>query len=550
MHAKLEDHASETTSLVAQGPSLNTLEEAERDWSTRKQELDLWRKTLTDRVAALEKEVAELDALRALWERADAQAREQSAPAAVLERTANAVAEVGAAKERVAVRRNTLLDLQDRVAKEEAVVQDVLSQLRKAQETVRGHMLQPDGPPLWSAVWRLGSGERVMAPLREAGARDVEQLGEFAWRSRDHLAPLAILVAILCAGALALRKRVGRWSEEDPDLGRAIHIFDRPVSIAVLTLILLIFWIYPRAPDVLRALLTAIMVIPVLRLLPPMVDRAFHPMLYALMAFFVADQLREMLEAAPDLERVAFAVEVNAAVVVFAWLMRPARLREIPSSVRLPRYLVWGLRALLVLLLASFLANLFGYVSLSRILGTGPLRSAYAAVVLYSGALVAGAVLQVALHTRAARSLGMIRERGSTVLQWGSRLVALGAAAWWVSVTLRQFELSDALGGAFTRILDASLGLGTIEVSVRGVVTLGLVILGAMVLSRLTRFVLEEDVYPRTSLQRGASNAISTLLHYSVLTLGFLLALGAAGIEMSRFALLAGAFGSTTSSRA
>ena len=34
-HAELEKHASSTTTLLARGPSLNTLEAAERDWETR-----------------------------------------------------------------------------------------------------------------------------------------------------------------------------------------------------------------------------------------------------------------------------------------------------------------------------------------------------------------------------------------------------------------------------------------------------------------------------------------------------------------------------------
>ncbi len=47
----------------------------------------------------------------------------------------------------------------------------------------------------------------------------------------------------------------------------------------------------------------------------------------------------------------------------------------------------------------------------------------------------------------------------------------------------------------------------------------------------------------RLDLPRGVAGAVSLIVHYLVLALGFLLAMAAAGIEMSRFALLAGAFG-------
>jgi small-conductance mechanosensitive channel len=58
----------------------------------------------------------------------------------------------------------------------------------------------------------------------------------------------------------------------------------------------------------------------------------------------------------------------------------------------------------------------------------------------------------------------------------------------------------------------------------------------------LIRFFLEEEAFPRMRLRRGVGNAISTLLHYIVLLLGFVFALSAAGMDFTRVALFAGAF--------
>jgi small-conductance mechanosensitive channel len=55
--------------------------------------------------------------------------------------------------------------------------------------------------------------------------------------------------------------------------------------------------------------------------------------------------------------------------------------------------------------------------------------------------------------------------------------------------------------------------------------------------------MLSEDIYPRLGTRTGRSSAISTLLHYVVLILGFFLAAIALGFDANRFTLLAGAFG-------
>jgi small-conductance mechanosensitive channel len=61
--------------------------------------------------------------------------------------------------------------------------------------------------------------------------------------------------------------------------------------------------------------------------------------------------------------------------------------------------------------------------------------------------------------------------------------------------------------------------------------------------SAFIRFVLEEDVYPRLRLMRGVPYMISSLLHYAILLLGFLLAVAALGVDLTKATIVAGAFG-------
>ena len=60
--------------------------------------------------------------------------------------------------------------------------------------------------------------------------------------------------------------------------------------------------------------------------------------------------------------------------------------------------------------------------------------------------------------------------------------------------------------------------------------------------SRFLRFVLEEDVYKHFPLERGIPYAISTMVHYLILLVGFFIALGALGIDLTKITILAGAF--------
>ena len=65
----------------------------------------------------------------------------------------------------------------------------------------------------------------------------------------------------------------------------------------------------------------------------------------------------------------------------------------------------------------------------------------------------------------------------------------------------------------------------------------------AYLLSKFIRFVLQEDVYPRIGLPKGMSYATSSLIHYILLAVGFVVGMGVLGVKLTQVTVLAGAFG-------
>ena len=102
------------------------------------------------------------------------------------------------------------------------------------------------------------------------------------------------------------------------------------------------------------------------------------------------------------------------------------------------------------------------------------------------------------------------------------------------------FEPVWSMGQAF---LNTRLERGSISTSVGDIVAFFLTVLAAYLLSAFIRFVLEEDVYSRTRIATGQSYAVSSLLNYAILTIGFVVALGVLGMDLTKVTVLAGAFG-------
>jgi small-conductance mechanosensitive channel len=80
-------------------------------------------------------------------------------------------------------------------------------------------------------------------------------------------------------------------------------------------------------------------------------------------------------------------------------------------------------------------------------------------------------------------------------------------------------------------------------ITVGDILTFALTVWAAALLARFTRFVLEGDVLARLDTQRGVAHAVARTAQYAVLLVGFFAAAAAAGIDMSRFTVIAGALG-------
>src|SRR5207245_5361265 len=113
----------------------------------------------------------------------------------------------------------------------------------------------------------------------------------------------------------------------------------------------------------------------------------------------------------------------------------------------------------------------------------------------------------------------------------------------WAIGTLRFVGVLEWALGLGQAVLAAELRRGAMGISLGDVLAFAITVWLAFLVSTGIRFVLEEEVYPRLRLARGLPYMISNLLHYALLLLGFLLAVGALGVDLNKFTVLAGAFG-------
>ncbi|HEY3150290.1 MAG TPA: mechanosensitive ion channel domain-containing protein [Candidatus Binatia bacterium] len=317
-----------------------------------------------------------------------------------------------------------------------------------------------------------------------------------------------------------------------------------PIPAALILSFLASRWIYPQAPRLLWAILGALALIPSVIILRRLIRSDLYPILYALIAFFFLDQLRSVTAAVQFLPRFLLLAEMLGAMIFSLWLVRSGRRPPHSTSdqARSRKMIKIGGYVALMTASAALIANLFGYVALANLLGNGLLDSSYVALILYALLEVLDGLALIVLSLRPFAALGIVSRYRSLLHHRVRRgLQALGVLLWALAV-LQQLLLRDRVFAAARQFLAAELSIGSIQTSLGDVLAFVITVWAAFVVSRFVRFLLDEEIYPRVHLKRGLSYAITNMLHYLILVVGFLLGIAALGFDMTRVTILAGAF--------
>jgi small-conductance mechanosensitive channel len=286
-------------------------------------------------------------------------------------------------------------------------------------------------------------------------------------------------------------------------------------------------------------LIGLVLLVPVVRIMSRITAPAPTAGIWLTAGIFTLNRVRDFaLLSAPVAEQYTVLLITVAATASLVWLWRRDAL--VVGRHRLPEPLAWLAMATIALSVAS---AVFGYMRLSRLLAGGVLRGAYVALALYAGAAVAVAVFAYLLRVWPLARLRMVAPHRMLFERRAAVVVAWAAAYVWVREELHWFALLDEVEILGLAVLEFRLTRGFVSLSLGDVLAFVATIWVAFLVSRFLRFALEEDVYPRLPMGRGLPYAISSLLHYLILLLGFLAAIGAMGVDLNRATLLTGAFG-------
>jgi small-conductance mechanosensitive channel len=458
-----------------------------------------------------------------------------------LQKVADVLREADAVRGLIRDSMATLLSLQIELANRRDILATIRGNIDKAREESGRQLFVLDSRPLWEAIFVSQTPDVVMFQIIQSSGKLGDDLREF----RTNYSNRILWHAGIFVGFVLLFRYLRRNSTVqaiEPIGASTLFLLERGWSTAFLLGLISVPLFYPAAPAAVFRMAVLPTIVPIIRLLPRLLPEIYRRGVYWLVAIYLLNFVRYMLPAEWLVTRLLLLLIASGGCLGLALFLR-ARGKELSALGSRERLMILALRLVCVLFAISVFSNCVGNVTLAEILLDVPVRSAYTAAWIFASAYLLTTLVEIALQSNLAQWLRSVRAHGALIALRCRKLIQFCAILFWASVSLSMIGVLGDTFDAASSFLRLRWKVGAAEISIQDLATFFAVFISAAIFSRMLRFVLTEEIFPRIRLPRGAPGAVDVLCRYGVLLLGFLIALAAAGVDFSKVTLLISALG-------
>ncbi|HWR95736.1 MAG TPA: mechanosensitive ion channel domain-containing protein [Arenimonas sp.] len=529
-----------TSPSQLEGIPLSGLTALERHLRFVALELSRWQKDLQSAARPLSEDAAALAQKRELWLATRQLSGELLVPA--MQRSIDELlAEFDQTERAVSVPLSQVLDLgrdagllQSRVDKGLANVQDRISQIDRG-------LWRVDSENLFAAYAHNAKQPKEGTETLTNGLKaELAFIKAYDDVSRDKNNLYMFISLLFLPLLLWLARQARALLSSDARLEDYRKTLTRPISAWLLLSIMGLLLLQINGPVLRLKFLLIIAWLPVMRLQPKRLLDSVGNWMYATALFFLINLFAQMVSNLSWIFRILVLVNDFLMLATLLWLLYRIAQRIKTGSTRLLRVMRGLSAAGAAVMVTAIVANVIGNVTLAAMLTDATLNSAYLGLFLYAVSTVIRAFTRFLLRSTVEKLKSQTQHAGG-LMEVVSRLFNLVLVLTWAYGSLYSFRILLPLIAAMKSLTSFEIGYGSVSITLGGILLFFVTVYLSFWVAKTIRGVLSEDVLSNMDLPRGVANSVSTLSYYTLLLLGLVFALSAAGFQMSQLTLVLGA---------
>ena len=201
---------------------------------------------------------------------------------------------------------------------------------------------------------------------------------------------------------------------------------------------------------------------------------------------------------------------------------------------------IWSVLILLIFPLIVIGAGVSGYDQLAVVIFGRILALIAATITIRLMLLFISGLLELVLNNI---PWNFIKNNAATIVRQVTPLLILLHAILWIAFALVIGWIYPTILDAFAALSSLQFTIGSITVTPGSVINIVLIVYVTLLISRGLRAFLLQEVLPTHGVERGVQLSISRLVHYAILTIGFIVLLRVLGFGLNQITILGGALG-------
>lgn len=520
------------------------LENTYRSWERFDMKLHGWQSEVNNQIVLAQSNLNKLERIINRWQLTLESEQFENEPKELKDRIRGIIDTGQNYASNIQKKKREYIILEDKITEMIAFAGKIIVEVRELQQHLRDSLFVSASPPLWKV------------PLMESDYKPVSgKLGKFRYENTKtlrnyfknvNLLSFWIVSFFLIILFVSLHRAYLKLGLNDAEPGNKNfrRIFQSHPFLVISALIIIGYHLlYPYHPLIIGHMIALVLLVIMRFILSDFLDKQERQFVNKVIFLLLLNNFEIVFWYFGGIARYFIQLETLAGLVLMVGYLKPALWKQFKTNTfNRKGMLVLGLFTFLAYSI-SFLANLFGFLNLAVLfLRVSSHVPEFSIVLLGLFQIVKTLILTISKVSNTRKSafldqyMGLIEKRSL-------QLITFFIVYYWFFSLSVSFEVSRVIYDAIADFLVEEWVVGTLSITIGGILLLVFIVLTTFILTGIIKVLIEDLIFKTTRLPRGVPAAISVTIRYFLIVLGFMFALSAAGIELGKFSLLAGALG-------
>jgi small-conductance mechanosensitive channel len=540
----LKKEADEFRKFNPNNLSTYFLESTYRSWEGFNNKLIGMRSIVSSHLQTIQKNFNELTKIKDTWVLTLMKEKNKNLPEGLINRIENVIKTAGENIRKFEEKRLYLLKLEDEITDLITFNNSIIEDVVRLQQLKRDNLFSAVSPPLW----KVGlSSEDVNNPKHRLGKAWHENAKNMMnYLNTVKIGSLILTVLIITLIFFTLRWKYTSLGIDDSESGHKgiMRILDDNVFITLGSIMLVSYHLlFPFQPLVFSNLLTLLLLINMRFILASFIDPEDKKIIVKLIVLLIINNLEIFFWYFGNLSRYYLLFEEILGIALLYKYLKPSywsgfkKMSDFKKFARILAYFV------VAFYLFALIANLFGFLNVVVLFSRVAIHVPEFTIVLFGISKITKAVVRATIEIGKTGNLPGMEKFWDIIEKRSMQIINILIIGYWFFSLTVSFDMARPIMDWLAGFVNQERTIGTITISISQLLTFILILLIVYGFSVFFRIFVEGELLSRTKLSRGVSAAISVTIRYFVVSLGIIFALSAAGIELSKFSLIAGALG-------